>query len=89
VYIWIDGGDFVNIATLKSVPKPEAWSVQFDGWDTLSHEQKSFLLKVIGDCAGEWWGAGRAMFWSRQAALEAITRTIALGATSTAPIMAA
>ena len=79
----------MSLAALGSATQPEAWSVQFDGWETLSREQKSFLLIVIGDCAGEWWGAGRAMFWSRQAALEAITRTIALGATSTAPILAA
>jgi hypothetical protein len=82
----------MNLATLHSMPKPpksETWSVQFDGWDSLTRAQKSFLLMVIGDCAGEWWGAGRAVFASRQAALEAITRTIALGATSTAPILAA
>jgi hypothetical protein len=95
VYILSDGGD--HVSSLASLAFKDSfredrdqgtWKVEFDGWDHLSPAQKSFLLIVIGDCAGEWWGAGRAVFGSRQAALDAITRSIVLGATSSAPILA-
>ena len=49
-----------------------SWRVEFAEWRSLSHDQRRRLLVVIGDCRGEWWGAGTAEFWSRQAALEAI-----------------
>ena len=78
----------MSLAALSLI-QSETWSVEFDGWTDLSRDQKSFLLMVIGDCAGEWWGCGRAVFVSREAALQAIARTICLGATSTAPTLAA
>jgi hypothetical protein len=64
-------GDFLNQVQDKKLDRP-SWRVEFPEWRTLSNEQRRRLLVVIGDCAGEWWGAGRAEFWSRQSALEAI-----------------
>jgi hypothetical protein len=91
LYILIDGGDLVQVARLTAATDsdPRTWTVEFDGWKDLSTDQKRFLLTVIGDCSGEWWGEGRAAFWCRQAALDAITRVIALGAVSGAPVLAA
>jgi hypothetical protein len=53
-------------------PSAEEWKVDF-GWATLSQSQKWSLMVIIGVCRGEWWGAGRAEFPSRQAAVEAMS----------------
>lgn len=64
-------GTIVNTQRNFPADRP-SWRVEFSEWKTLSHEQRRRLLVVIGDCAGEWWGAGLADFSDRQAALEAI-----------------
>jgi hypothetical protein len=55
-----------------NLPDRPSWRVEFSEWRGLSHEQRLQLLKVIGECSGEWWGAGMADFVDRQAALAAI-----------------
>jgi hypothetical protein len=59
--------------------QPEPWMVEFAGWAHLSREHRRLLLAVVGDCAGEWWGDGRAEFWSRGAALSAMTMAVKIG----------
>lgn len=57
----------------------QTWRVEFDEWQELPPSRKRLLLQAVGDCGGEWWGNGKAEFWSREAALEAVGVAAGLG----------
>jgi hypothetical protein len=57
----------------------QSWFVEFDEWSTLPRTRQRLLLSAVGDCGGEWWGQGKAEFWTRDAAIEALGKAAGLG----------
>lgn len=42
----------------------DGWRVELLGWENLPKTVQSSFVRMVGEWSGEWWGEGRAEFYS-------------------------